>query len=749
MKREVEKHSMKGCHPVKIIEAMRVQIVFYFLLCIFFGFESSAQDIPMGTWRTHVSYSRIVDLTTSANAVYAAAPNGILRYDVQDRVIETITRADGLSAADIVTIAFDQLNDQLLVGYGNGTFDAIRNGRVSTFNPTEITVITGSKKIHSISIRLGYAYLATDYGVVVFDVNKNQVKETWRDLSETGNPLAIHQVSFLGDSIYLATAKGILAAHQHDNLLDFQRWNRYQSDDFSGNITKLVSNGNMLFAAINGKGLYTYNFSTGWLKADVFVAENFSDLSTTTNGVLVVTNSTAIMWEPTLGIISENHSLLNLRVARFAHQTLWLGDYFEGLHYVTANNDLLAIHPQGPSHVEMAKSVYINAEILGLGEAFTSSMEPLNQLGKIDVFSQLGWSTKRLPLHDITDVKRDAKGILWVSSYTDGLFQLKENNSVVEVDALAQGFTSTKVTSMAVTTDGLWVSTFGDFQSLHLLKTNGTWEHVDAAFGVGQYPLKIIADYNQQLWMMIHPTFGGGLYVYNHQTKATHYLSEGTSSGNLPSRNVRSIAVDREGYVWVGTDMGVCYFYSPTNNAVKPIYESRFLLRDDKVTAIAVDGGNRKWIGTERGVWLFDPSGERMIHHFTTSNSPILSNIIRDISINGQTGEVFFITDHSVSSYRSDATDSKRTFSRVKIFPNPVSNRFAGNVSIQGLATDATVKIIDLRGRLVYETEANGGTATWNVHDYTGKRATTGIYIAIAIDAEGTESEVGKIAVVD
>ena len=79
--------------------------------------------------------------------------------------------------------------------------------------------------------------------------------------------------------------------------------------------------------------------------------------------------------------------------------------------------------------------------------------------------------------------------------------------------------------------------------------------------------------------------------------------------------------------------------FAGNDNAIKPIFDGRFLLRDDKVTAIAVDGGNRKWIGTERGLWLFNESGEVLIHNFTKNNSPLLSDVIRDVEVNGETGE--------------------------------------------------------------------------------------------------------------
>jgi hypothetical protein len=138
-----------------------------------------------------------------------------------------------------------------------------------------------------------------------------------------------------------------------------------------------------------------------------------------------------------------------------------------------------------------------------------------------------------------------------------------------------------------------------------------------------------------------------------------------------------------------------------------------------------------------------------LVHNFTTDNSPLPSNIVRDIEIDGTTGEVFFVTDKGIVSFRSDATASQNSFASVKIFPNPVTRDFNGTIGISGLATDAVVKITDISGKLVWEVQANGGTATWNAQDLSGRRAASGMYLVFAATPDGSESMVGKIAVID
>jgi streptogramin lyase len=264
-----------------------------------------------------------------------------------------------------------------------------------------------------------------------------------------------------------------------------------------------------------------------------------------------------------------------------------------------------------------------------------------------------------------------------------------------------------------------------------------------------RYPTDMVIDASGKVWTILAPAQGGGVHVFDPANNSSVYRNNVTGGGGLPDQSVREIALDRDGLVWVGTDQGIAYFISPGSDAIKPIFENRFLLRDEKITAIEVDGGNRKWIGTEHGVWLFDPAGEELITNFTTENSPLLSDTIHDITIDNNSGEVFFATEKGIVSYRSDATTGQNDFNTLKIFPNPVTSAFNGTVGISGLAMDAIVKITDISGKLIWQTQANGGTASWNVRDYNGRRAATGVYLVFAASTDGSEREVGKIAVVE
>ena len=223
----------------------------------------------------------------------------------------------------------------------------------------------------------------------------------------------------------------------------------------------------------------------------------------------------------------------------------------------------------------------------------------------------------------------------------------------------------------------------------------------------------------------------------------------------LPDNTVNTMIEDQEGQIWIGTNNGVAYFPFPflvfeddEFEAIRPIYEGNYLFRNESISSLEVDGGNRKWIGTQKGAWLFGPDCTELVIHFDHENSPILSENIIDIEVNQVSGEVFFSTDKGLISYRGNAVAPEEKHTNVKIFPNPVTPNFNGIVGIQGLPFDSIVKITDISGNLVYQTRSEGGMATWNVLDLNGERPNTGVYLVFSSTEDGSDTFVGKLAII-
>ena len=92
-------------------------------------------------------------------------------------------------------------------------------------------------------------------------------------------------------------------------------------------------------------------------------------------------------------------------------------------------------------------------------------------------------------------------------------------------------------------------------------------------------------------------------------------------------------------------------------------------------------------------------------------------------------------------------------------FPNPVLRQH-NEVTIIGkdgatLPYDTNVKILDVAGNLVFETNTLEGQSSlgwkvvWNKKNLSGKKVASGIYIVLLFNAEGEQTSTTKIAVVN
>jgi hypothetical protein len=70
---------------------------------------------------------------------------------------------------------------------------------------------------------------------------------------------------------------------------------------------------------------------------------------------------------------------------------------------------------------------------------------------------------------------------------------------------------------------------------------------------------------------------------------------------------------------------------------------------------------------------------------------------------------------------------------------------FEGTITIDGLAYDSNVKITDIQGNILHETNSEGGRAIWNGLLSDGTKPATGVYLIYAGSPDGAASEVRKI----
>jgi ligand-binding sensor domain-containing protein len=317
-------------------------------------------------------------------------------------------------------------------------------------------------------------------------------------------------------------------------------------------------------------------------------------------------------------------------------------------------------------------------------------------------------------------------------------------------------------------------------------KKNNIWYHIDSGVLAQGYQKvgEILIDDQGYKWM---PIVSGekGLFIFddngtisnpsddryrsrvpvekNNDIKNAGALELWDENGEQLTEIIYCLAKDKNGYIWIGTDIGILVQYDPYNifNIETPVFTrikvprndgsglADYLLENQEVTAIAVDNANRKYCGTGKsGIYLISEEGTKTVKHFTSANSPLPSDNIVSINIDENNGKVYIATDKGLISFQGDAVKGESTFSDVYVYPNPVRPGYEGNMTITGLIDQTNVKITDTAGNLVYETISLGGNALWNGKNLWGQKVKPGIYIVFLTSPNGSQSESTKIAII-
>jgi hypothetical protein len=759
---------------------MRNKLLIFSLLTFISHIVSGQENnIRIGRWRVHLPYNDLSTVAVGQSKVYTANGSSIFNLDKDDNSININSKYTGLNDVLVSRLGYNASEDTYIIGYQSGNIDLVKGNVITNANDIVRFTNTGSKKINHILSKKEFAYISGDYGVVLYDVSKKEVKESYLTLTSDFSANPVYASALNNDSIYLATSKGVMKAKVAPgvNLMDFNNWYTFQASDSIDtlNVVSVCAHGGIIYAAVMNQGIYYYNGSK-WRKTTVPVTGggNIRSLTKCSNGILACVDTA--VFKITSGsswtVVYYQNNISPSEAYYDSDKTLWISTLGGGL-VQNKNNNINNIYPNGPLTNKAFRFGYYNNNIVGLTGGYNSIAQRVYFGNWWCIFeNNTSWVEGQYKYPSIPSSFGDfvgatynpSNGTLYLSSYGNGLIAIGPDQSVKKYNninsPLILSNTDLLVGETAVDKDGnLWVTnhvTSSGLSNFHKLSSDGIWDSFLIPSALSKNAISVTIDDYDNKWIRASaPSTEVGIVVFNEKTNKSRTLSNSPGQGDLPDINVNCITKDKKGTMFVGTNQGiaVCYdpfsILNPGSDLITPIFEGFPILYERNVLSIEVDGGNRKWVGTNDGLWLFNEDLTKVIEYFDTDNSPLLSDYVMDIQIHELSGEVFFATQEGIVSYRGTATEGDDKYSDVKVFPNPVKPDFKGLVGISGLATDASVKITDVAGNLVYETTAEGGTAVWNVKDYNGKRAATGVYLIFCATADGSNKFVSKIAVVE
>lgn len=729
----------------------------------------------IGEWMTHTPGMNVISVDKMHNKVFAATPYDVYYYNTDDNSINHLSKVNGLSDIGISVIRYNKTSDIVFVGYTNTNIDIIDN-QDNIINIPDIynKYILGDKTINDVFFNDKYAYVCCGFGIVVIDLQRMEVKDTYI-IGDNGSYLCVNDLTINDGLFYAATTNGIYYAEvDNQQLANFSQWKRM------------------------GHGLphATSNFSN-IEKFDNYVVTNYSDNETSNDELLIINDTTSWEYFKTgqYQIVNEIRACDDLLVMTIGNKTIEVYDTDRNIVFSknglypnstfydkssncywvgTRFNSLVKLYQQGSYESIMFNGPFNNSifEINAAGSdvwvapgGYTSTWAPTWRHDGFyhydgDLWSFNTWNAVFDTVTDITCVKPNPsnRSIVYAATYSKGLLVFENgafknlydyrNSSLGKHLALNYTF----VTGLDFdSNNNLWLANSGTDRMLSVWRTDGTWE----SFNIGTSDIShLMVDKNDIKWILQRD---GTILVFNGSTVKT--VSTNATQGNLPGI-ANCFATDNNGTVWVGTSDGVALFtdsrkiFSSSTFACTRILIPRndgtnqadYLLSGQSVLSIAVDGSNKLWFGTNDGVLQVSNDGQTNYHHFTTENSPLFSNTVKDIAIDDD-GNIFFATDQGLISYKGTASKGNETNSNVIVYPNPVRPEHRGIVGIKGLVTDGLVKITTTSGAFVTHLKAEGGQAVWDCTDIKGRNVEPGIYLIFVSDENGKETYATKVLI--
>lgn len=772
---------------------MKVSKILISLSVFCFGIRFlMADNLEVGHWRTHFAPSSVQQIVQRYDEVFAVTTQELFYVDTRDNSVLEMNLVNGLSGTDLSTAAYSPLHDILLVGYNDGRLDFVyANNDVFTVYDIANKDINDGKEVRHICIDGRYAYLSMPFGVVVVDLRKQEIKETYF-IGLNNTSLQINRISVFQGRIYAATEQGLRYADlSAPNLNDFALWKTdtvcgggqilYMTEAFGqlmvGDEHRIyagdVERGWSVFSQLDEKeGSYNaLDGCTGYLAASI---------ADTLEGY-----GRCVVFDRDGHQKSATENMRRITSVKWGGDgALWIGTEVGGFSRFEIENSKIQsfVLYRPASNICFELSSTINGVAVAAG-GFDESFVPLGTSFGGSLFQDKYWYTYSHGnlvaggidpgFMSVTQFLEDPfeKGHYYFSSSFGGLLEKTsddkwflynadnsplQNNRVNGLDC--------RVNAMAFDRSGnLWMLNALSPEGLVCKERKGTWKTYDLR-GAGNSdtrPGKIMVDYWGTKWVIFNNT---ELSIFKTEGNSVQSLRVDLNKGNtLNTSSVFCFVEDQLGHVWIGTDRGVKVidqharmFDSPQGNetsiCAKTVKVPRNgylieLLNTDQVRAIAVDGANRKWLGTRGdGVYLVSADGMEEIHHFTTENSPLLSNNITDIAVYNRTGEVFIGTDKGLISYRGTATVTDGNPKKeARAFPNPVRSGYQGFINVRGLPQNAIVKITDTRGVLIYQGQATGGQLSWDGYALNGKRPNSGVLFVFACAEDGSQKLACKI----
>lgn len=726
---------------------------------------AASAQLSSGKWVTHTRFaiSSTQNVIDTKDKVYSLVNNSLYCFDKSTKAQTVLSNQNQLSGTLISGIYYNYDKQYLVVIYDDSNIDIIaENGKVTNIPNIKDAVMTQSRIINDVTFCGDKIFVATRFGFVVIDDTKMRITETRvysyniSSVAEVGK----WRIVFLpNQDVFYCPTNSV------------PEWlNGYKKTTIA----------NM----VNGK-ILAINDATILVKQDsrltkVTIADSGTDEATFTSTPLVeaaptnvqktatgyLANFFAAKYYYTFDAEGGNAAKKTFTVKELVScapdgdGTLW-GVNEKGVHSYAATNTYYKPDAVSINGVPFWMGYNKNTHKLYLTATSDNGILPKANVGaaceinKFDgtswesanptvVSGTQGWYWPEFDPLDTTDtyyIHTRAKFLMKVvennvvKQYTDAISPAKSYKGAYRFDsagnlwlvnswpkdqAPVKVLPHDKVVSNNVAISDWTTYPINDVLSVATFKRSildiSNKSNLKA-FNAGDYICPLIVWRN-------NPDLSTGEYETKSFTSLT--ASDGSTCSWVYSWAIKA---DLDDNILFGFDKGLVMFKATDAFNEGFTVEKAKSLEGTSVYTVEVDTLNRKWVGTgSDGLYLLSPDCKTVINHYTSSNSPLLTNVVYQVCCNTDNNSVFVVTPLGVQQFFSDYTESATDYSNVYAYPNPVRPDFTGYITITGLMEGSNVVIKDAKDNVVKQFTGANGSVAWDGCNEAGERLPTGNY---------------------
>ena len=714
-------------------------------------------------WKAYTSMREINNLLVQGDAVWAATSGGVLRFDQSSQSYARYTVLDGLAGNRVLSVAADD-RGHLWFGTHLQGLSRFRPG-LEAFDPPFLDF--KDLDIYALKTMGDRIFVGTGRGVSVFLVDKEEVKETYRQLGTLPKDTPVNTLEVVEGRLVAGTVEGLAWTDLSlPNLQDPESWKNFSG---AGAAEDLIVFSDTLYA-VTPQGIWRFD-----PEGDLFVQDSSGSAGNNANlaslgifrGKVIAANREGYFYQRHDAghwSLSPTRAIPKVHALSRVDTVLWIATS-QGLKVVGTK-------PPPPPREPTANRFY-EMELFDSGDLWVASV-PSDFIPPHGLyhFDGTGWTVfgliSGLPTEVVVCLESDAEGRLWVGTWGKGVavlddneewLLLNHNNSVLQGLGPERAFVA--VSDIERDADGLmWINNVQiglavvdglnpSREMLYDQNTLGISGDI-SKLTIAPDGLKWISTFQQGFLL-----FDDGGTPFTIGDEHSIHISTSTES-RLSSDRIADIAVDAGGRVWVATNNGLNALsgaYSRERRELEiddwRIYTTEDGLPSNEIKAVEEGRGGNIWVGTEGGLAQIAPDGT-VAFAFTTGNSCLVDNRINSLLFDDASGELWVGTLDGLSRLKA-ARGKDEASAALGIYPNPfVVGSPGAEMVFAGLPLGASLRIFSLGGEMVWHGAGTPGSSAiaWNGQNASGFLVGSGLYFFVARDESGAGAK-GKFAVIN